>query len=182
VDALLRSCGVRILGIAGLAAVLAAGGIGSAHAQGGLTLTVHIRAQFFAGDVCQEFVRFDATIVNDTGGAVAVQSVDYGAYNVSHGSDGGLHAGTVLQAGTNTFPDQLDGGRYFSPPCSDNTPDPLVLTVQTDHGKLVWDQSATPLPAQGSLGMLGVSALAGGALIASLSVRRRRTTWRSAGR
>jgi hypothetical protein len=128
----------------GLFVTLLVGAGGTARAAGGMTLSVHITSQGEGGDVCQYMVGFDATIVNNTGVPVIVQSVDYGAYDTSNANDGGLHPGTVLLPGTNEFPGNWHGGGFDSPVCNSHPPPPLVLTVGTDHGTLVWDQSAQP--------------------------------------
>jgi len=164
-------------------------------AADGLTLSVTITTQSFAGDVCQEFVNFDAAIQNDTGGPVTVANVDYGSYDQSDAADGGLHGGTILLPGENSFPGNSHGGRYFCcSPCNydptqpDNTRryDPLTLTVTTDVGILVWDECnsdsgfrtyascpTTTVPAIGRIGSLGFP-LAAGAAFTPWYVRSRR--------
>jgi hypothetical protein len=159
--------------LAGLTLLLAAGA-GPARAAAPMTLTVHITAQGETGDVCQYYVQFDASIVNSTGVPVVVQSVDYGAYNNGNARDGGLHSGTVLQPGTNDFPNIFELGGLDQQPCNQHPPPPLVLTVGTDHGTLVWDQSAQPLPSSGATGALGLALLTGIAFVASQRRTRRR--------
>src|SRR5439155_9538564 len=138
------------------------------HADPALTLSVFITGQGEEGPTCKYYVVFNATIDNQTGGPVVVQSVDYGAYNDPNFSeDGGLHAGTILEPGYNYFNGNSHNGASDGPPCNQHPPPPLVLTVQTDHGTLVWDQRTSPMPGAGPIGGLGVALLAGVALVAS---------------
>ena len=155
-----------------LFAVAAMLALGAPARAGGLTLSVFIIGRGEEGPQCQYYVIFNPRITNDTGENVTVLSVDYGVYNDPNTRvDGGLRPGTVLHPGDNSFNDgSVDDG--YDTPCGSHPPPAFVLTVQTDHGTVVWDQG-TAVPSGGAMGAVGVPLLAGSAL-AVAQIRRRR--------
>jgi hypothetical protein len=137
------------LTVAGAAVLLsAASGVvlaapGASAAGNPLSISVNINSQSVVGSACNWTVNFNVTITNSGTSKVTVTSVDVGSYDPLS-ADGGLAAGTVLKSGTNKFTDLAsDSGTPEGQPCPAEAPDPLVLTVDTSAGSVVWNQSVS---------------------------------------